>query len=99
MPDAIPVTPFGVPTGEARAAFARLMHATAHEVIVLRALGLRVQRENAQTVPQVQAIVQAMIAERAHVLGDPDQACDLYEAACTEQLLDLALVREGGRHA
>lgn len=87
-------------TGEARAAFARLTHATAHEVMALRALNARMLREGVRTVDQVHCLIGEMLAERASLLGlTPDAACAAYEAAHTGQLLDTALVRGQVAHA
>lgn len=87
-------------TGEARTAFARLTHATAHEAMALQALHARIERDGLTTMAQVHAAIGSMIAERAHRLGlDPDVVSDAYEAASADQKMDMALVRGQVGHA
>lgn len=87
-------------TPEARAAFARLTHATAHEAMTLRALNARIRREGATTVAQVHGLIAEMLAERVHRLGGaPDLVDDAYEAASADQQMDMALVRGQVGHA
>jgi len=84
----------------ARAAFARLTHATAHETITLQTLAFRMRREGVSTVAGVFALVNEMLAERAQRLGmQPDELCDAYEAAATDQRMDMALLRGEAGHA
>lgn len=87
-------------TREARAAFARLTHAVAHESMTLRALNARIRRDGCTTVEQVHGLIAEMLTERAYQLGGaPDLVSDAFEAATVDQLLDAALVRGQVSHA
>jgi hypothetical protein len=87
-------------TPEAKAAFARLTHAIAHEAMTLRALNARIQREGVTSVVAVHALIADMLAERVQRLGlTPDTVCDAYEAANADQMMDRALVRGMVGHA
>jgi len=82
----------------ARAAFARLTHATAHESMALGTLAYRMRREDVRTVAGVFALVNEMLLERARRLGlSPDEVCDAYEAAATDQQVDMELLRIAAR--
>lgn len=84
----------------ARAAFARLTHATAHEVMALRVLGERIRREGVATVAGVQQMVGDMVAERVRALGlSPDEVFDAYEASTLAQRMDLELLHGSLGHA
>jgi len=87
-------------TPEARAAFARLTHATAHEAMTLRTLNARIRSRGLTTVEQVHALVAEMLTERAHRIGmDPDLVSDAHEAATVDRLLDMAVLGQQVRHA
>lgn len=87
-------------TPPARAAFARLTHATAHEVMALRTLGERIRQQGVATVADVQQLVGDMVAERVRALGlQPDEVFDAYESATLAQRMDLELVRGSFGHA
>ena len=80
-------------TSEARAAFARLTHATAHEAMTLRAVNARIVRDGLTNVEQVHALIAEMLADRVQRLGGaPDMVSDAYEAASATQKADFALV-------
>ncbi len=92
----------GLPTmtQEARAAFARLTHATAHEAMTLRAVNARIVRDGLTTVEQVHALIAEMLADRVQRLGgEPDLVSDAYEAASATQKADFALVCGVAGHA
>lgn len=87
-------------TPAARAAFARLTHAIAHESMTLRALNARIRREGVTTVEQVHGLIAEMLTARAHQLGGaPDLVDDAFEAATVDQMLDRALMRGQVSHA
>lgn len=84
----------------ARAAFARLTHATAHEMMALRALRARMQRDGVTTTAGVLALVNEMLVERMHSLGlAPDEVDDAFEGATLAQRMDMELVRGSVGHA
>ena len=84
----------------ARAAFARLTHATAHEVMALRALSERIRKHGVSCVADVHYLVDGMIAERVQSLGlSADEVCDAYEAATLAQRMDRELVQGARAHA
>lgn len=87
-------------TPDQRKAFARLTHAAAHEALMLRTLRQRMQREGVTTVEQVHALIAELLCGKARLLGlTPDTVCDAYEAASTDQAMDLALLHGRVGHA